>query len=126
MKSLIVFDLDGTITESKSAVDAEMSALLRDLLDIAKVAVISGGDWPQFERQLLSNLPRYTNLAHLSLLPTCGTKFYKSFILRTSPLSRETGSSVRWKRCSKCQISTPTTCGDGRLKTEGGRLRFLQ
>ena len=58
MKSLIVFDLDGTITESKAAVDAEMSALLRDLLNIAKVAVISGGDWPQFERQLLSNLPR--------------------------------------------------------------------
>jgi hypothetical protein len=77
MKSLIVFDLDGTITESKSAVDAEMSALLRDLINIAKVAVISGGDWPQFERQLLSNLPRDANLEQLSLLPTCGTKFYK-------------------------------------------------
>jgi HAD superfamily hydrolase (TIGR01484 family) len=77
MKSLIVFDLDGTITESKSAVDAEMSALLRDLLNIVKVAVISGGDWPQFERQLLSNLPRDANLEQLSLLPTCGTKFYK-------------------------------------------------
>jgi hypothetical protein len=24
---------------------------------IVKVAVISGGDWPQFEKQLLSNLP---------------------------------------------------------------------
>lgn len=77
MKSLIVFDLDGTIAESKAALDAEMSALLRDLLGIVKVAVISGGNWPQFEKQLVSNLPRDANLKDLSLLPTCGTKFYK-------------------------------------------------
>jgi HAD superfamily hydrolase (TIGR01484 family) len=77
MKKLIVFDLDGTIAESKSSVDAEMSALLRDLIGIVKVAVISGGNWPQFERQLVSKLPHDANLENLSLLPTCGTKFYK-------------------------------------------------
>ncbi|OYX50582.1 MAG: HAD family hydrolase [Alphaproteobacteria bacterium 32-64-14] len=77
MKRLVVFDLDGTIAESKSPLDDEMSALLRDLLGIVKVAVISGGDWPQFEKQLLSNLPKDANLGELSLLPTCGTKFYK-------------------------------------------------
>jgi len=57
MKKLIVFDLDGTLAESKSSLDAQMSALLRELLGIVKVAVISGGNWPQFENQLLSNLP---------------------------------------------------------------------
>jgi phosphomannomutase len=77
MKKLIVFDLDGTIAESKSAIDAEMSALLRGLLRIVKVAVISGGNWPQFERQLVANLPKDANFKNLSLLPTCGTKFYK-------------------------------------------------
>ena len=77
MKKLIVFDLDGTITESKSSLDAEMSALLRDLLRIVKVAVISGGNWPQFEKQLISNLTQDSNLKNLFLLPTCGTKFYK-------------------------------------------------
>ena len=77
MKRLIVFDLDGTIAESKSSLDDEMSALLRDLLSILKVAVISGGNWPQFEMQLVSNLPQDANLENLSLLPTCGTKFYK-------------------------------------------------
>ncbi len=35
-----------------------MSTLLRDLLGVVKVAVISGGDWPQFEEQVLSHLPR--------------------------------------------------------------------
>lgn len=77
MKHLIVFDLDGTIAESKSSLDAEMSALLRDLLSIVKVAVISGGNWPQFQKQMISNLPDGANLKNLSLLPTCGTKFYR-------------------------------------------------
>jgi len=77
MKRLIVFDLDGTLAESKSSLDTEMSELLHNLLGIAKVAVISGGDWPQFEKQLLSNLPHDECLGNLSLLPTCGTKFYQ-------------------------------------------------
>ena len=77
MKTLIIFDLDGTIAESKSALDAEMSELLRGLLSVVKVAVISGGDWPQFERQLIAMLTPDANLSNLSLLPTCGTKFYK-------------------------------------------------
>src|SRR5271170_2988165 len=77
MKQLIVFDLDGTLAESKASLDAEMAALLGALLRVAKVAVISGGDWPQFQTQLLSNFPRDEHLRNLSLLPTCGTKFYQ-------------------------------------------------
>lgn len=77
MKRLIVFDLDGTLAESKSSLDPEMSTLLHNLLGIVKVAVISGGDWPQFETQLLSNLPHDETLENLSLLPTCGTQFYQ-------------------------------------------------
>jgi len=77
VKKLIVFDLDGTLAESKSSLDAEVSALLHDLLGIVKVAVISGGGWPQFEKQLLFNLPHDERLVNLSLLPTCGTKFFQ-------------------------------------------------
>jgi phosphomannomutase len=77
VKRLIVFDLDGTLAESKSSLDAEMSTLLRDLLSVVKVAVISGGSWQQFETQLLSNLPHDERLKNLSLLPTCGTKFFR-------------------------------------------------
>src|ERR1039458_7743397 len=77
VKKLIVFDLDGTLAESKSSLDPEMSGLLHNLLGIVKVAVISGGDWPQFEKQVVSKLPHDQRLANLSLLPTCGTKFYQ-------------------------------------------------
>lgn len=54
-----------------------MGALLAELLDVRLVAVISGGDWPQFERQLLARLPRSARLENLLLMPTSGTKFYK-------------------------------------------------
>ena len=77
MKRLIVFDLDGTLAESKAPVDAEMAALLTRLLASVRVAVISGGAWPQFETQVLAHLPRDGQLKKLSLLPTCGTKFYR-------------------------------------------------
>ena len=77
MKKLIVFDLDGTLAESKSSIDNEMSALLYKLIGIVKAAVISGGDWPQFEKQLLSNLSNDKRLANLYILPTSGTKFFQ-------------------------------------------------
>ncbi len=77
MKRLVVFDLDGTLAESKAPLDAEMAELLGGLLGIVKVAVISGGSWQQFETQLLTDLPHDERLKGLSLLPTCGTKFFR-------------------------------------------------
>ena len=77
MKALVVFDLDGTLAESKSALDAEMAMLLTDLLGVVKVALISGGDFAQFEKQVLAHLPQNSHLDNLSLLPTCGTRFFQ-------------------------------------------------
>jgi hydroxymethylpyrimidine pyrophosphatase-like HAD family hydrolase len=77
VKQLIVFDLDGTLVESKSPLDSVMSARLHSLLGVVKVAIISGGDWPQFEKQVLSHLPHDDRLPNLSILPTCGTKFFQ-------------------------------------------------
>jgi hypothetical protein len=76
VKRLIVFDLDGTLALSKSALDDEMALLLGRLMAVVKVAIISGGDYPQFEAQVLGRLPSSAALANLSLLPTSGTKFF--------------------------------------------------
>jgi hypothetical protein len=77
MKRLIAFDLDGTLTPSKQPIDAEMAALLDRLIKYGTVAVISGGDWPQFETQLINRLPADTELDQLVVLPTSGTKLYR-------------------------------------------------
>ena len=77
MKKLVIFDLDGTLAESKSAMDAEMAQLLSRLMTVAQVAIISGGDWPQFDKQVVQRLPQGQTFENLLLLPTCGTKFFR-------------------------------------------------
>jgi len=77
MKKLVAFDLDGTLAESKQALDDEMAAILASLSGVADVCVISGGDWPQFEKQVAGRLPADTDLSRFWLMPTTGTKLYR-------------------------------------------------
>jgi phosphomannomutase len=77
MKQLIAFDLDGTLAESKQPIGPPMAAALKALLDVALVAVISGGDWPQFETQVVGRLPPASALDRLFIMPTTGTKLYR-------------------------------------------------
>ena len=74
--SLIAFDLDDTLAPSKSALPGPMSLALRSLLDHVSVCVISGGQFGQFESQLLANLNASpSQLERLHLMPTCGTRY---------------------------------------------------
>ena len=56
MKRLVAFDLDGTLALSKQPIDADRAALMARLLAVVMVAVISGGDWPQFEKQVVRRM----------------------------------------------------------------------
>ena len=76
MITLVAFDLDGTLAESKQPLKDTMGEALADLLAVANVAVISGGDWPQFQKQVASRLPARADLSKLWLMPTTGTKLY--------------------------------------------------
>jgi phosphomannomutase len=77
MKKLIAFDLDGTLAPSKSPMSDRIGELLNQLLERFEVCVISGGKFEQFEKQLLNNLKASPQgLAHLHLMPTCGTRYF--------------------------------------------------
>lgn len=76
MKELIAFDLDGTLAESKQPLGDAMGQAIAQLLAVAHVAVISGGDWPQFDKQVASRLPARADVSRLWLMPTTGTKLY--------------------------------------------------
>ena len=77
MNKLIIFDLDGTLAESKQPLTAEMAGLLARLLAETRIAIISGGALSQFLKQVVATLPVETNLAHLYLLPTSGAALYE-------------------------------------------------
>lgn len=76
---LVAFDLDDTLAPSKQAVDPRMARLLLDLAARVEVAIISGGQLAQFTAQVVERLPDASPelLAHLHLMPTCGTQYYR-------------------------------------------------
>jgi phosphomannomutase len=77
MTKMIIFDLDGTLTKSKMAIDGEMAKLLEKLLAIKLVGVTSGASIKQFKKQLLKNIKFKKNLENLLLLPTNGAGFFR-------------------------------------------------
>lgn len=76
---LVAFDLDDTLAPSKSPVDPRMLQVFARLLERTTVAVISGGNFEQFEMQLVSSLEQAglneSLLERLHLMPTCGTRY---------------------------------------------------
>src|SRR3989338_10488407 len=100
---LVIFDLDGTLTASKTDMDEEMARLVRNLLERKMVAVISGGRYEQFQKQFLAKFtrsrldlfkdPRSNLLKNLFLFPTSGASFYRH--------TARTGSRFTWKNFLK-------------------------
>jgi HAD superfamily hydrolase (TIGR01484 family) len=76
---LVAFDLDDTLAPSKSAIDPRIGAQLIALAERVEVAIISGGQLEQFRAQVVDRLPEASAdvLAHIHLLPTCGTQYYR-------------------------------------------------
>ena len=77
-KSLIVFDLDGTLTESKAPLKPDMARALATLLEQKKVAIIGGGSYEQFKNQFAGHFICPPALfKNLFLFPTTSTSFYR-------------------------------------------------
>src|SRR3989338_11219611 len=75
---LVIFDLDGTITPSKSDMDEEMAGLIKNLLEKKMVAIIGGGKYEQFQKQFLAKLEVPSeSFQKLFLFPTNATVFYR-------------------------------------------------
>ncbi len=75
----IVFDLDGTLTESKESLDNEMIALLNKLLATHCIAIISSATWKQFQKQVVSCVDNTAPLNNLYLLPNSGGSMYQTW-----------------------------------------------
>jgi HAD superfamily hydrolase (TIGR01484 family) len=133
MFKLIIFDLDGTLAESKSTIDNEMALLLKDLLETRLVAVISGGAFAQFENQFLSNLPideKY--LKNLFLFPTSGARFYQrqegAWIQKyehiLSPQEQEKIITAFEDACQKIGYTHPEKTWGNIIENRGTQITF--
>jgi HAD superfamily hydrolase (TIGR01484 family) len=66
---LMVFDLDGTLAESKQRVSAEVGELLSTLMSHMPVAIMSGASFAQFETQFFPALPTEAIYERLFIFP---------------------------------------------------------
>ena len=76
MPQAIIFDLDGTLAESKQPLTLEMGTLLVRLILKMPVAIMSGGSYEQFQKQFLLNMPHDTDYRNLYLFPTSAAQCY--------------------------------------------------
>lgn len=76
---LVAFDLDDTLAASKSPISPRMARLVGRLLARVEVCVISGGQFGQFQAQVIDRLDTSTpaDLQRLHLMPACGTQYYR-------------------------------------------------
>ena len=76
---LVAFDLDDTLADSKAVIDSRIGQLLVELADRVQVAIISGGQFAQFQTQVIERLPAVPaqTLDRFHLMPTCGTQYFR-------------------------------------------------
>ncbi len=99
MPQLVIFDLDGTLTESRMPMDDEMGELLQELLEQTDVAVISGGALERYKTQFLEVLNhRPVNMNNLYLAPLSGSSLYTFTNGDWSPVYKETMTAEQKKK----------------------------
>jgi phosphomannomutase len=77
-RRVLAFDLDDTLAVTKSPISDSIAALLGRALDQYEVCVISGGAFPQFQKQVIDRLTVAPGrFARLHLMPTSGTRYVR-------------------------------------------------
>jgi HAD superfamily hydrolase (TIGR01484 family) len=76
MTKTMIFDLDGTLTKSKSPLTPEMGSVLTHLLQKMPVAIMSGGSYAQYQTQFMAGMPADADFSNLYLFPTSAAQCY--------------------------------------------------
>ena len=79
MKKILAFDLDDTLSITKTPLDKEMVEVLDEILNQYEICVISGASFAQMLTQVVAPLSGLGDdkLARVHLMPTCGTRYYR-------------------------------------------------
>lgn len=84
---LVIFDLDDTLSESKTDMERDMANLLFELLKRVKVGIISGCAYEQFEKQVFKQLNTsvFSNpnvLNNLYVMPSSGSQLFQHDVMK--------------------------------------------
>ena len=129
--TVIAADLDGTLAESKLPMTEEMSQTLNRWLSTNRFAVISGGTFTQFKKQIISVLPEGTKLENLFLFPTNGATCFiyknkdwvKAYEDELSSEENTIISNAVKQALEKSEFTSPEVFGE-QLEFRGGQVTF--
>lgn len=77
LPDLVAFDIDQTLTDTKTPIDAEMAELVSRLIERTNVAIVSGAPLSQCQTQVAERLAlSQENRGHLFLIPTNGAALF--------------------------------------------------
>jgi len=75
-KSVVLFDMDGTLTPARKKVEANIVSKLKELSRYAEIGIVTGSDLPYLKEQCFDIWNRFDgcNPTKITLLPCNGTK----------------------------------------------------
>jgi HAD superfamily hydrolase (TIGR01484 family) len=129
---LVVFDLDGTLAESKQPMTAPMGDALSRLLQKVPVAVMSGGGWRQFEHQFFPALPLGTPEDRLYIFPTNAAacfvhregQWHPQYDLSFSPDMKEKIMEALDEAMTETRFEQPAQIWGEQVEDRGGEITF--
>tara|TARA_R110002020_G_scaffold409912_2_gene619693 strand:+ start:408 stop:1211 length:804 start_codon:yes stop_codon:yes gene_type:complete len=76
MNRVVLFDMDGTLTPPRKAIEESMEDALHKLSQVTKVGIVTGSDFDYVKQQCGSFLYSGKDLSNFFILPCNGTKKY--------------------------------------------------
>ncbi len=74
-RDIVLFDMDGTLTEARQAFSQDLSSPLWDLSQVADVGIVTGSDLNYVKEQMSTLIDSHSIRYHLHILPCNGTKY---------------------------------------------------
>jgi len=76
-KTIVLFDMDGTLSESRKPFDKKLLEPLRALSQYSEIGIVSGSDYDYISQQMEYLLNKTELRYKIHILPCNGTKYYK-------------------------------------------------
>jgi phosphomannomutase len=76
-RNIVLFDMDGTLTEARKPFASFLSSPLKQLAGLADIGIVTGSDFDYVQEQMGSVLADNSIRYSLHILPCNGTKYYK-------------------------------------------------
>lgn len=118
-KHVVLFDMDGTLTEPRKPFASLLSSFMKQLVQVADIGIVTGSDLPLLQEQMESVLNDNAIRYSLHILPCNGTQYLQPpefpseqhKLVKTTSMEGELGK-VAWRRVMEILISQQLRASD--------------